>query len=48
MIGIDSVRIPDGDISRFLRKATVFTRALGELLPGLDDFLPILIPEEGG
>lgn len=44
VIGLDSVRVPDGDVSRALRSATKFVRTLGELLPGLDDFFPILIP----
>lgn len=43
--GVDSVQLPDGEVSRFLRDATRFVKRITDLVPGSDDWLPILIPE---
>ena len=44
VIGFDSVKVPDGRVSQFLRDATKFTKWLTDFGIGPDDWLPILIP----
>ncbi len=37
--GVDSIEVPSGDISRFLRDATRFLERLDDLKPGLGDII---------
>lgn len=45
VVGVDSVLVPHGRVSRVLRDVTSFVKRLDDLVPGLGDFLTVL--EEG-
>ncbi len=41
--GVDSIEVPTGDISRFIRDVTRFIERLDDLKPGLGDFIERLL-----